>query len=78
MCRWALDPGRGKLNNWRTPKGEFPPVNAFRSATMYDGKTQFLIENPINCYLINSPMLPGMKKNARQVDGPLHPEQDAG
>jgi hypothetical protein len=30
---------------------------------MYDGKTQLLIENPINRYLINSPMLPKMKKN---------------
>jgi hypothetical protein len=38
-------------------------VNAFWSVTMYDGKTQFLIENPINRYLINSPMLPSMKKN---------------
>jgi len=45
-------------------KGQFPPVNAFWSVTMYDGKTQLLIENPINRYLINSPMLPGMKKNA--------------
>ncbi|CAN5633320.1 DUF1254 domain-containing protein [soil metagenome] len=44
-------------------KGEFPPVNAFWSVTMYDGKTQLLIENPINRYLINSPMLPGMKMN---------------
>jgi hypothetical protein len=44
-------------------KGEFPPVNAFWSVTMYDGRTQFLIENPINRYLINSPMLPGMKRN---------------
>jgi hypothetical protein len=35
---------------------------------MYDGKTQFLIENPINRYLINSPMLPNMKTNA---DGSL-------
>jgi hypothetical protein len=48
--------------------GEFPPVNAFWSVTMYDGKTQLLIENPINRYLVNSPMLPGMKKNA---DGSL-------
>jgi len=31
---------------------------------MYDGKTQLLIENPLNRYLINSPMLPCMKKNA--------------
>jgi hypothetical protein len=43
--------------------GELPPVNAFWSVTMYDGKTQLLIENPINRYLINSPMLPDMKKN---------------
>jgi hypothetical protein len=43
--------------------GQFPPVNAFWSVTMYDGKTQLLIKNPINRYLINSPMLPGMKKN---------------
>lgn len=44
-------------------KGQFPPVNAFWSLTMYDGKTQLLIENPINRYLINSSMLPNMKKN---------------
>jgi hypothetical protein len=50
------------------PAGQFPPVNAFWSVTMYDGKTQLLIENPINRYLINSPMLSGMKKNA---DGSL-------
>jgi hypothetical protein len=49
-------------------KGELPPVNAFWSVTMYDGKTQFLIENPINRYLINSPMLSDMKTNA---DGSL-------
>jgi hypothetical protein len=46
----------------------YPPVNAFWSVTMYDGKTQLLIENPINRYLINSPMLPSLKKNA---DGSL-------
>ena len=50
------------------PAGDYPPVNAFWSVTMYDGKTQLLIENPINRYLINSPMLPEMKKNA---DGSL-------
>jgi len=44
-------------------KGQYPPVNAFWSVTMYDGKTQLLIENPIDRYLINSPMLPGMTKN---------------
>jgi hypothetical protein len=45
------------------PKGQLPPCNAFWSVTMYDGKTQLLIENPINRYLINSPMLPDLKKN---------------
>jgi hypothetical protein len=45
------------------PADAYPPVNAFWSVTMYDGKTQLLIENPINRYLINSPMLPDMKKN---------------
>jgi hypothetical protein len=43
--------------------GQLPPVNAFWSVTMYDGKSQFLIKNPINRYLINSPMIPQMKKN---------------
>lgn len=56
----------GSKNNYTLtfPPGEQPPVNAFWSVTMYDGKTQLLIENPINRYLINSPMLTNMKKNA--------------
>jgi len=54
----------GKHNYTLTfANGGLPPVNAFWSVTMYDGKTQLLIENPINRYLINAPMLPGMKKN---------------
>jgi len=56
--------------------GQLPPVNSFWSVTMYDGKSQLLIKNPINRYLINSPMLPGMKKNA---DGSLtlHIQKDS-
>ena len=50
------------------PKDQLPPVNAFWSVTMYDGKTQLLVANPINRYLINSPMLPDLKENA---DGSL-------
>lgn len=50
------------------PKDGLPPVNAFWSVTMYDGKTQLMIENPINRYLLNSQMLPDMTKNA---DGSL-------
>ena len=38
-------------------KGEFPPVKAFWSLTMYDGKTQLLIDNPLDRYLLNSPMM---------------------
>jgi len=58
------------------PKGGLPPVNAFWSVTMYDGKTQLLIKNPIDRYLINSPMLPGLKKNK---DGSLtlHIQKDS-
>jgi hypothetical protein len=48
--------------------GALPPVHAFWSLTMYDAKTQLLIENPINRYLISSSMLPRMTKNA---DGSL-------
>lgn len=44
-------------------KGKLPPVKAFWSVTMYDGRTQLLVENPINRYLINSPMLPELKLN---------------
>ncbi|MGH7875774.1 MAG: DUF1254 domain-containing protein [Candidatus Binatia bacterium] len=58
------------------PAGQLPPVNSFWSVTMYDGKSQLLIKNPINRYLINSPMLRGMKKNA---DGSLtlHIQKDS-
>src|SRR5205823_6202498 len=55
--------------------GQFPPVNAFWSVTMYDGKSQLLIKNPINRYLINSPMLPNMKKNADGSLTLLHSER---
>jgi len=58
------------------PAGQLPPVNSFWSVTMYDGKSQLLIKNPINRYLINSPMVPGMRKNE---DGSLtvHIQKDS-
>jgi len=62
-----LDGSRNKYT-LTFPADQYPPVNSFWSITMYDGKTQLLIENPINRYLINSPMLPTMTKNA---DGSL-------
>jgi hypothetical protein len=45
-------------------KGELPPVNAFWSLTMYDLPQSLLVANPINRYLINSPMLPQLKRDA--------------
>jgi hypothetical protein len=41
----------------RFEKGQLPPAGAFWSLTIYDGKTQLLIANPLNRYLLNSPML---------------------
>jgi hypothetical protein len=38
-------------------KDEFPPVKAFWSLTMYDGKTQLLINNSLDRYLLNSSMM---------------------
>jgi hypothetical protein len=37
--------------------GQLPPVNSFWSLTMYELPASLLVENPINRYLINSPML---------------------
>jgi hypothetical protein len=45
----------------RFEKGELPPVKAFWSLTMYDGKTQFLVANPIDRYLLNSTTLNSYK-----------------
>jgi len=44
--------------------GQFPPVNAFWSLTMYEMPASLLVANPINRYLINSPMLPKLQKDA--------------
>lgn len=48
----------------RFPPGQLPPVNAFWSLTMYGMPESLLVENPINRYLINSPMLPSLEKDA--------------
>lgn len=55
-----LDGNEGKYT-LRFAKGQFPPVNAFWSLTMYDLPSQLLVKNAIDRYLINSPMLPQLK-----------------
>lgn len=50
----------------RMASGQLPPTKAFWSMTAYDGKTQLLVDNPINRYLINSSM---EKSLVRDVDG---------
>jgi hypothetical protein len=47
----------------RFAPGELPPVHAFWSLTMYELPASLLVANPINRYLINSPMLPDMKRD---------------
>jgi hypothetical protein len=48
----------------RFAKGALPPVNAFWSLTMYKMPSSLLAANPINRYLLNSPMLPQFKSDA--------------
>ena len=48
----------------RLPPGKPLPAKAFWSVTMYDGATFLLVANPVNRYLINSPMLPSLKRDA--------------
>jgi hypothetical protein len=48
----------------RFAPGQLPPVNAFWSLTMYELPASLLVANPLNRYLINSPMLPQLKKDA--------------
>ena len=50
------------------PAGGLPPVNAFWSVTMYKLPESLLVDNPIDRYVINSPMLPNLTTNA---DGSL-------
>jgi hypothetical protein len=52
-------------NNYtlRFAPGQLPPVNSFWSITMYKMPQSLLMANPINRYLINSPMLPSLVKD---------------
>ncbi len=48
----------------RFAPGQLPPVDAFWSMTMYEQPASLLVANPINRYLLNSPMLPQFKRDA--------------
>lgn len=48
----------------RFEKGKLPPVNSFWSLTMYELPASLLTANPINRYLINSPMEPSLVRDA--------------
>ena len=48
----------------RFASGQLPPVNAFWSLAMYQPAGDLLVANPINHYLLNSPMLPQFVKDA--------------
>jgi hypothetical protein len=66
---YYVDAAKQKLNGanrytLRFAPGQLPPVNAFWSLTMYDEPQSLLVANPLNRYLINSPMLPQLKRDA--------------
>jgi hypothetical protein len=66
---YYVDAKRQKLDGTnryalRFAPGQLPPVNAFWSLTMYDEPASLLVDNPLNRYLINSPMLPQLKRDA--------------
>lgn len=48
----------------RFPAGQLPPVKSFWSLTAYSLPSRLLVENPLKRYLINSPMLPSLKRDA--------------
>jgi hypothetical protein len=61
----ALDASRHDYT-LRFESGRLPPARAFWSLTMYDGKTQLLVANPLGRYLLNSTML---DRFVREPDG---------
>jgi len=65
---YAVDEAKQKLDGANRytvhfAPGQLPAVNAFWSLTMYELPASLLVANPINRYLINSPMLPQLKRD---------------
>lgn len=66
---YYVDEAKQKLNGANRyalhfASDQLPPVNAFWSLTMYEEPQSLLVANPINRYLVNSPMLPQFKRDA--------------
>jgi len=66
---YYVDEAKQKLNGanrytLRFALGQLPPVNAFWSLTMYEMPSSLLVANPINRYLVNSPMLTQFQRDA--------------
>ena len=52
-CHQPLDASKSSYE-LHFAKDQLPPNNAFWSLTMYDGKSQLLVANPLKRYLLNS------------------------
>jgi hypothetical protein len=66
---YGVDDGGQRLDganrySLRFAPGQLPPVNAFWSLTMYELPSSLLSANPLNRYLLNSPMLPQFERDA--------------
>ncbi|MFQ3458362.1 DUF1254 domain-containing protein [Bradyrhizobium sp. UFLA01-814] len=66
---YFVDAAKRKLDGanrytMRFAPGQLPPVNAFWSLTMYQLPASLLYANSLNRYLINSPMLSNLKRDA--------------
>jgi len=57
----ALDGSKRDYSLTLTPT-DMSMARAFWSLTLYDSETQLLVENPIERYLVNSGMVPGMRR----------------
>lgn len=58
-----LDAGENRYT-LRFAPSQLPPVNSFWSITIYQLPESLLVANPIDRYLINSPMLPELTRDA--------------
>ena len=66
---YFVDADRQPLNGsqrylLRFAPDQLPPVNAFWSLTLYELPASLLSVNPLNRYLINSPMLPALERDS--------------